>query len=184
MAAVNVADGKMLHHQLNPTRTENDFCGFIQQTCQPLLADPQAEVILLADQLNTHLSESLVRWIAQQIGFNGELGKKDHHGILHNQPSRMAFLEEDTHRIRFVFTPKHSSWLNAVENWFAKLQRHVITNGNFSSVKELNGKIEPGGRAHYIRYYNDGLSKPFNWKFKGFSKDKPLLNINYQAFST
>jgi hypothetical protein len=109
MAAVNVADGKLLHHQLHPTRTEEDFCGFIQQTCQPLLADAQAEVILLADQLNTHVSESLVRWVAQQIGFTRALGKKGHYGILHNQPSRMAFLEEDTHRIRFVFTPKHSS---------------------------------------------------------------------------
>ena len=179
MAAVNVADGKMLHHLLNPTRTEDDFCTFIQQTCQPLLADPQAEVILLADQLNTHLSESLVRWVAQQIGFTGELGKKDHRGILHNQPSRMTFLEDNTHRIRFVFTPKHCSWLNPVENWFAKLQRHVINNGNFSSVKELNCKIE-----NYIRYYNTWLSKPLNWKFKGFTKDKPLLNVNYQAFST
>jgi hypothetical protein len=109
MAAVNVADGKLLHHQLNPTRTEDDFCGFIQQTCQPLLADAQAEVIFLADQLNTHLSESLVRWVAQQIGFTAELGKKGHRGILHNQPSRMAFLEDNTHRIRFVFIPKHSS---------------------------------------------------------------------------
>lgn len=55
MAAVNVAGGNIIHHQLNPTRTEEDFCRFIEQTCQPLLSDPEAEVILLADQLNTHL---------------------------------------------------------------------------------------------------------------------------------
>ncbi len=175
MAAVNVADGKMLHHQLNPTRTEDDFCSFIQQTCQPLLVDSQVEVILLADQLNTHLSESLVQWVAHLINFPGELGKKGQWGILHNQSSRLAFLEEPTHRIRFVFTPKHCSWMNPVENWFAKLQRHIINNGNFSSVKDLNCKIES-----YVYYYNKCLSKPLNWKFKGWVKDKPLQNINCQ----
>ncbi len=61
MASCSVASGSIIHHPLNPTRTEEDFCRFIEQTCQPLLADPQAEVILLADQLNTHLSESLVK---------------------------------------------------------------------------------------------------------------------------
>lgn len=76
MAAYSVASGSIIHHQLNPTRTEEDFCRFIEQTCQPLLADPEAEVILLADQLNTHLSQSLVKWVAQQIGFSGSLGKK------------------------------------------------------------------------------------------------------------
>lgn len=175
MAAINVADGKIIHHQLNPTRTEEDFCGFIKQTCEPLLAHEQAEVILLADQLNTHLSESLVVWVAGQIGFQEVLGQKGQRGILHNQQTRMAFLEKESHRIRFVFTPKHCSWLNPIENYFAKLQRHVITHGNFTSVKELNAKIE-----NYIRYYNACLLKPLRWKFKGFIKDKPLQNLNYQ----
>ena len=62
-------------------------------------------------------------------------------------------------------------WLNPIENWFAKLQRHVVTNGNFSSVKELENKIK-----EYIDFYNSCLFKPLNWKFKGFSKDRPLLN--------
>ncbi len=47
----------------------------------------------------------------------------------------MAFLEKESHRIRFVFTPKHCSWFNPIENYFAKLQRHAITHGNFTSVK-------------------------------------------------
>ena len=53
-----------------------------------------------------------------------------------------AFLEREHHRVQFVFTPKHCSWLNPIENWFAKLQRQVIKNGNFFSVNELNEKIE------------------------------------------
>ena len=176
MAAFNLADSQIIHHQLNPTRTEQDFCSFIQQTCEPLLADPQAEVILLADQLNTHLSESLVRWVAKVIDFQMPLGEKGKVGILHNQQNRRAFLEEHTHRIRFVFTPKHCSWLNPVENYFSKLQRHVITNGNFSSVKTLNNKI-----TTYIHYANKCLAKPIKWKFTGFNKDKILQNTNCQV---
>ena len=104
------------------------------------------------------------------INFEGDLGKKRRSGILFDKKSRMAFLENPNHRIRFVYTPKHCSWLNPIENWFAKLQRHVIKNGNFSSVKELENKIK-----QYIIYYNKCLAKPLNWKFKGFSKEKPIL---------
>ena len=178
MAAYSIASGSIIHHQLNPTRTEEDFCRFIEQTCQPLLADPEAEVILLADQLNTHLSESLVKWVAQQISFTGTLGKKGHSGVLQNQLTRMRFLEEESHRVRFVYTPKHCSWLNPVENYFAKLQRHVMHNASFTCVAQLNAKIQS-----YICYYNACLSKPLNWKFKGFCKDKPLANLNCQSIS-
>ena len=90
-----------------------------------------------------------------------------------NQTTRKAFLENPDHRVRFVFTPKHCSWLNPIENWFAKLQRHVIRNGNFSSVKELEQKIES-----YINFYNTCLAKPLKWKFKGFDKAKKLFNLN------
>ena len=176
MAAYNVASGSIIHHQLNPTGTEEDFCYFIQQSCQPLLADPEAEVILLADQLNRHLSESLVKWVAKQIGFIAHLGIKGQCGILHNQVSRMAFLEEHSHRIRFGFTPKHCSWLNPIENYFAKLQRQVIKNASFTSIKQLKAKIQ-----EYIYDYNACLAKPIKWKFKGWHKDKPLAKLKYQA---
>jgi hypothetical protein len=29
--------------------------------------------------------------------------------------SRRTFLQDCTHRIRFVYTPKHTSWLNQIE---------------------------------------------------------------------
>jgi hypothetical protein len=173
MAAVDVGAGNIVHQRLNPTRTEDDFAEFIKQTTGKFPVED--EVVILADQLNTHLSESLVRWVAEQVAFEGELGKKGMSGILKNLESRMKFLENTEHRIRFVFTPKHCSWLNPIENWFAKLQRHVITNGNFSSVNELIDKIEA-----YIVYYNKCLVKPLKWKFKGFAKAQELKNINGQ----
>ena len=170
MAAINVGKGNIVQQMLHPTHNEQDFATFIQMTV-PLFPAGD-EVIILADHLNTHLSETLVRYVAKQIGFHNELGIKEKKGILKNLDSRKAFLEDPEHRIRFVFTPKHCSWLNPIENWFAKLQRHVITNGNFSSVKELNAKIEA-----YINYYNLCLIKPLNWKFNGFVKGTPLTNI-------
>ena len=163
MAATDVAQGTILHHRLHPTRSEADFLFFVKGAVGQIPEDE--EVVLLADQLNTHLSASLVKWIALQIDFQGDLGRKNYQGILKNQASRQAFLENPEHRIRFVYTPKHCSWLNPIENWFGKLQRHVIRYGNFPSVKELENNINA-----YIAYYNDCLAKPLNWKFEGFVK--------------
>jgi len=39
------------------------------------------------------------------------------------------------------FTPTYSSWLNQVEQWFAKIERDVIARGVFTSVPDLRRKI-------------------------------------------
>lgn len=167
IGAFDVGLGKLVHDNVQPTRTEEDFRDFTKELIN--LYPQEDEIVILADQLNTHKSASLVCLIADVIGFEGDLGKKRKKGILYDMESRKAFLEQSNHRVRFVFTPKHCSWLNPIENWFAKLQKHVIQNGNFSSVKELEDKIK-----RYIEYYNRCLVKPLNWKFKGFHKNKPL----------
>lgn len=137
-----------------------------------MVKEPNAHIVFLSDQLNTHLSESLVVWAAQVNNIDTDLGVKGKKGLLKNLQTRMTFLENEKHRIRFVFTPKHCSWLNPIENWFAKLQTHVITNGNFSSIENLNLKIE-----NYIIFFNKCLVKPMKWKFKGFIKSEKLLNF-------
>jgi len=171
MAAIDVAKGQLVNHRLHATRNEEDFLTFIKKTVAVI--PPEDEVIFIADQLNIHKSESLVKWIAEQIKFDADLGIKNYKGILKNMESRKAFLENPQHRIRFVFTPKHCSWLNPIENWFGKLQRQVIKYGNFSSVKELENKIEK-----YIEFYNQCLGKPLKWKFKGFIKAQKLKHLN------
>ncbi len=167
IAAQNVCNGEMVKIHLGQTRNEADFLEFCKQTVA--LFPKEDEVIFLADQLNTHKSASLVEWIVDEIGFEGDLGKKGRKGILKSMVTRMVFLENQKHRIRFVYTPKHCSWLNPIENWFGKLQRHIITGASFPSVQDLESKI----RA-YTKYYNECMLKPLKWKFKGFKKGEIL----------
>jgi transposase len=173
IAALNVGTGQLQSHLLNSTRTETDFYHFIKQTAQDILnTEPDANIIFLTDQLNTHLSESLVLWSATINSTSQDLGIKGKSGVLKSKKSRKQFLENDKHNIRFVYTPKHCSWLNPIENWFAKLQKHVIQNGNFKSIDDLKNKIEK-----YIPFYNIILVKSLNWKFKGFIKSQILTNF-------
>jgi transposase len=77
-------------------------------------------------------------------------------------PSRHAFLTDISHRIRFVFTPKHCSWLNQVEIWFGILSRKLINRGNFTSLDDLREKMN-----RFIDYFNENLAKPYKWTYEG-----------------
>ena len=79
--------------------------------------------------------------------------------------TRREFLSDVSHRIRFVYLPKHSSWLNQIEIFFGILQRKCLRGGNFTSVPELESQIQA-----FIIYYNTTMAHPFNWTYTG----KPL----------
>ncbi len=68
------------------------------------------------DCLNTHQSESLVRWIAEEEKIPVMiLGKKGKSGILvESMATRAEFLSQPEHKIVFYYTPKHCSWLNQI----------------------------------------------------------------------
>lgn len=155
IANLHIASGKLIAPTISETRTEADFLAHIKQTVE---TDPQADWIFIVDHLNTHQSASLVKWIAQVLGDQQDLGKKGKDGILRNMPSRKAYLSDPEHRIRFVYTPKHCSWLNLVECWFSALSKRVLKRGHFTSKENLKEKIEA-----YIDYYNQKLANMFNW---------------------
>ncbi len=163
IANFEVATGQVIFPTIQETRTEVDFLQHIKQTVE---SDPQAKWIFIADQLNTHKSASLVEWVAKECNIQDELGKKGEEGILHNMPSRTKFLRDDSHRIRFMYTPKHCSWLNQVEIWFGILTRRLLKRGQFKSTAELKERI-----LKFITFFNETLAKPFRWTYIG----KPLV---------
>ncbi len=79
--------------------------------------------------------------------------------------TRREFLSDISHRIRFVYLPKHSSWLNQIEIFFGILQRKCLRGGHFTSVPELESQLR-----EFITYYNTTMAHPFNWTYTG----KPL----------
>ena len=155
----NVATGMIDAHTIDETRNEQDFVEHIKKTVK---TSPKSQWIFIMDQLNTHKSESLVRWIAEQCQIDKELGTKGNDGILKDMKSRMAFLTNKDHRIRFVYTPKHCSWLNQVEIWFSILARKLLNRGTFSSIENLRLKLN-----RFIEYFNNNLAKPFKWTYEG-----------------
>jgi len=158
-ANFEVATGKQIAPSIGATRTEPDFVAHIAQTVATAPAD---QWIFITDQLNTHQSESLVRWVAKAIGETCELGEKATSGILKSMSSRAEFLSDAKHRIRFVYTPKHCSWLNQIEMWFSILVRRLLKRASFKSTDELRQRI-----LEFIEYFNRTLAKPFKWTYKG-----------------
>lgn len=159
IANLEIATGRCIAPSIGDTRKEEDFLAHIEQTVN---LDPEGSWIFIVDQLNTHKSESLVRFVAQACGIEDDLGVKGKEGILASQATRAAFLQEETHRIRFVYTPTHTSWLNQIEIWFSILVRRLLKRGSFSSVNELNERI-----LAFIDYFNKTMAKPFKWTYAG-----------------
>lgn len=159
IANFEVATGQVICPTLGKTRTEEDFKTHIEQT---LSTDPEGNWIFIVDQLNTHQSESLVRLVADVCEIKQDLGIKGKSGILKSKVTRAQFLQDETHRIRFVYTPKHASWLNQIECWFSILVRRLIKRASFTSTQELMHRIR-----EFIDFFNKTMAKPFKWTYTG-----------------
>ena len=156
----DVVTGEVVAPTCGPTRTEADFLAHVQAV---VAMDPLARrVHLVCDNLNTHQSESLVRWVAEISGLDLDLGVKGESGILASMASRAAFLSNLAHTVVFHYTPKHSSWMNQIEIWLSILVRKLLKRGSFISVEELETKV-----LAFIDYYNRTMAKPFKWTYQG-----------------
>lgn len=126
---------------------------------------PNSKWRIVVDQLNTHWSVGLVLWVLAMEHLTlprDELGVKGKSGILKNQETRKAFLSGPERWIRFIYVPKHSSWLNQVEIWFSVVVRRVIQRSNFASVEALRQRL-----IDFIDYFNRTMAKPYRWTFTG-----------------
>lgn len=78
----------------------------------------------------------------------------------HISRETQAYLRANAKRFRFVFTPKHGSWLNIIEVFFSKIARSFLRHIRVGSKEELVKRI-----YHGIEQMNE---EPviFRWRYK------------------
>ena len=139
IASFDVVTGRIVKGTVGDTRTEADFLAHLQSV---IATDPDAtQWHLVMDCLNTHQSESLVRYVAERDGLDIDLGVKGQSGILKSMATRATFLRETTHTVVCHFTPKHCSWLNQIETWFSILVRKLLRRASFCSTADLKTRV-------------------------------------------
>lgn len=159
IADFEVATGKVIAPTIGTTRKEEDYVAHIALTVETA---PDAPWIFIVDQLNTHKSASSVEFVAKKSKINIDLGTKGKDGILKSMETRQNFLNDPSHQIRFIYTPKHSSWMNQVEIRFSILTRRLLRHGNFYSLEHLKNRI-----LKFIEFFNKTMAKAFKWTYKG-----------------
>jgi transposase len=108
-----------------------------------------------------HTSEEFVAFLSDVVARQSP--RREIHIILDNlsahKTARVRQFLEAHPRVHLHFTPTYSSWLNQVENWFARIERDVIARGVFTSVSDLRRKL-----LRYIRLHNT-TAKPIKWTY-------------------
>ncbi len=109
-----------------------------------------------------HTTEEFVAFLGQLVAVQSR--GREIHVILDNLSTHKTkrvreFLAEHPN-VHLHFTPTYSSWLNRVENWFARIERDVIARGVFTSVRDLARKL-----MRYIRHHNRA-AKPIKWAYR------------------
>ena len=84
------------------------------------------------------------------------------HVVLDNssthKTAEVAAWRESHPGYHFHFTPTSSSWLNAVEGWFSRVERFGLRGRAFKSVGELRNALR-----EFIVEFNRHSAKPFQW---------------------
>src|ERR1700688_1874661 len=120
-----------------------------------------------------HTSHEFVAFLADVVA-NQPRGKEIHlivDNLSAHKTKRVEQFLVAHPRVHLHFTPTYSSWLNQVENWFARIERDVIARGIFTSVKDLARKL-----MRYIRHYNRA-PKPIKWTYRDPSQ-RITINTN------
>lgn len=155
---MDIASGSVAG-ELTDTRGNTDFLNFLKKR---VATDPKGQWIFIMDQLNTHKSSDLVKWIAEECNVSTDLGVEKKRGVIQSMITRSKFLTDENHRIRFVYTPKHCSWMNQIEIWFSIISRQLLKRLSCNSIEILKERI-----TTYISFFNETMAKPFKWTYDG-----------------
>ena len=116
---------------------------------------------VIASTASRHTSQEFVRFAQEVVAT--QPSDKEIHLIVDNLSAHKTKLVDrflaDHPNVSLHYTPTYSSWLNQVENWFSKVQRHVIARGIFESVTDLRRKL-----MRYIKAYNK-TATPLQWTY-------------------
>lgn len=153
-----VATRRIFPPYLNETRGEADFCEAVSQVAETA---PEKNWIFVCDGLNTHKLETLVKYVAEACGIEVDLGQKGTSGILKSLQSRENFLHDPSHRTRFVYTPKHCSWMNQIEIWSGIINRKLLKWKSYTSIEEMKESIR-----RFFEQYNL-IAHAFRWTYTG-----------------
>jgi len=82
----------------------------------------------------------------------------DNHSA-HISKETRGYLASIPNRFEFVFTPKHGSWLNLIETFFAKMTKSFLRGIRVSGKAELKKRI-----LKYLKEVNDS-PVIFHWKY-------------------
>lgn len=82
----------------------------------------------------------------------------DNHSA-HTSKETRAYLASVPNRFEFIFTPKHGSWLNLIEMFFAKMTKSMLRGIRVSSKQDLRERI--------MLYLDEVNENPvvFRWKY-------------------
>jgi transposase len=147
---------------LSPGRAESHGFEYFRHGTLSLYAALETQSgEILGKTAHCHTSVKFVEFLAEILA--SQPTGKEIHVIADNLSAHKTKLVAEfltTHpNVRLHYTPTYSSWLNQVENWFAKIQRHVIARGVFSSISNLRAKL-----MRYIRHYNK-TATPLTWTY-------------------
>src|SRR3954470_10675176 len=147
---------------LSPGRAERHGCEYHRHGTLSLYAALNTRTgEVIGQTAARHTSEDFLAFLAEVV--DAQPRRREVHIILDNLATHKTqkvrtFLAAHP-RVHLHFTPTYSSWLNQVELWFAKIERHVLARGIFTSVADLRRKI-----LRYIRRYNTA-AKPIRWSY-------------------
>jgi hypothetical protein len=139
---------------VGPTRTNADFAAHLLHTLGHFAGWRQITWVL--DNLNIHWSLQACEILA---AINGRSFTPR---TLRTGPQRRAFLTDPAYPYRFVYLPKHGSWLNQVELFFSVLARRFLKRGDFASAVDFETRL----RA-FLDAYNAGQAHPYRWTYMG-----------------